>query len=249
MVREVVRKLAAEAWVREALEEVRALEALDEALAARGLTRLPSDPGSLARFFDGPLLQSLIGRVHPVTAQAVVDELRERLAREVEKAAGPSGQAATVPPPALAADESYDDLASGVIHTRATPAWGLRRGDVEAPASTSWLIVSTDAGLVELARRSAPAGTRVVDVATVAALEAALARAEGSSCVVLDAAAPSVPLDRAIAALTDGVSRVLLWRLDGEARERLMGGVPNARRWLALDGEVTAAEVVQLLGA
>jgi len=253
MVGEAARGLATEAWVREALEAAHALEALGEALAASGLARLPDDPGALRPFLEGPLLDALIGRVHPVTARAIVDELLARLAREAEERSSPSErppeQAATVPPPPPAADESYDDLASGVIHTRSTPAWGLRRGDADAPASACWLIVSTDGELVELARRSAPAGTEVIDVSSLAALRAALARTDVSSCVVLDAAAPSVPLDRAIAALTEEVSRVLLWRLDEGARERLIDAVPRARSWLALAGAATAAEIVQRLGA
>src|SRR5690606_16816189 len=85
MVGEAARGLATEAWVREALEAAHALEALGEALAASGLARLPDDPGALRPFLEGPLLDALIGRVHPVTARAIVDELLARLAREAEE--------------------------------------------------------------------------------------------------------------------------------------------------------------------
>ncbi len=176
----------------------------------------------------------------------------------MERAAGDTGarrvserppeQVATVPPPA-GGDDPYLDLATGAVHTRPTPTWGVPRGE---PAPGVWLIVSTDEALVDLAERAAPHGTDVVRVSSMAVLKGALARGDGpTSCVVLDAEAPSIAFDRAVAAVTEEATatRVVLWRMGNEARANLARAVPVARSWLSLEAEVTPPELVQLLGA
>lgn len=241
--------------MREALEEAGAAEALGEALEAAGVLEVPGDRGELDAFVEGPLLDALVGRVHPVTARAIADEVLERVRRagsERSSERAPA-QAATVPPPPPAGDEdAYEDLASGAVHTRATPAWGIRRyvegGDPSPPV---WLLVSGDEALLDAARRGAPAGTDVVEVSSMAVLKGGLARAGEASCVVLDAGSPSIPLDRAIGALTEdaATARILLWRMEDDARARLLMALPMARTWLACEAEVTPQEIVQLLGA
>lgn len=241
--------------MREALEDAGAGEALAEALRAAGLREVPEDRDELAAFVGGSLLDALVGRVHPVTARAIADEVLERVRRgrsERTSERAPA-QAATVPPPPPAGDEdAYEDLASGAIHTRATPAWGIRRyTEGEEPSPALWLLVSGDPALLDAARRGAPAGTDVVEVSSMAVLKGGLARAGEASCVVLDAGSPSIPLDRAIAAVTEdaGAARILLWRMEDDARARLVTALPMARTWLACEAEVTPQEIVQLLGA
>lgn len=238
-----------EELVREALAAAGAEEALVEALGAAGASELPREPEELGAFLEGPLIDALVGRVHPVTARAIVDELTVRL----ERSEGAAEQAATVPPPPLVGDDdTYDDLATGAVHTRSTPAWGLRRtGEGDALVPTVWLLVSSDEALIELARQDAPAATEVIGVSSMAVLKGALGREGAAVCVVLDAGAPSISLDRAIAAITEdgGPARILLWRMDDDARERLSLAVPMVRTWLACEAEVTPREIVQLLGA
>ncbi len=234
--------------VREALDAAGAGEALEEALSVAGATSLPRQPDALATFLDGPLLDALVGRVHPATARAIVDELKER-ARRTDGASSSPEPAATVPPPPPGGSDPYEALATGAVHTRATPAWGLRRNDAGAPPV--WLLVTSDAALIDHAKRSAPKDTDVVEVSSMAVLKGGLARSPGASCVVIDAQSPSIAVDRAIAALVDDGSsaRVLLWRMDDGARAQLLASVPAARTWLSCEAEVTAPEIVQLLGA
>ncbi len=241
--------------VREALEEAGLSDALEQALAEAGLSAVPDDAVERARFLETTLLDAMVGRVHPTTARSIVDGIVDGIAAAIEttrRSERPPEQAATVPPPPLAgAADTYLDLATGAVHTRPTPTWGLRR-DGEAIVPAVWLLVSSDEALIELAERAAPVGTEVLHVSSMAVLKGALARSDGpASCVVLDAAAPSISFDRAVAAVTEEASaaRVLLWRMPEEARANLVRAVPVARTWVAFEAEVTPSEIVQLLGA
>lgn len=245
-----------DAIARDVLDRAGAGEALREALASAQLAALPGALDALVEFLEGPLLDALVGRVHPVTARRLVDEILERAPRRPASGMRVRAEpvtAPTVPPPAMeGASEAYDALATGEVHTRATPTWGLRRtGDGEIVLPTVWLIVSTEAALLELARRDAPADTKVIAISSLAALESALARSDGASlCVVLDAGAPSVPLGGAVSAIgLHPASRVLVWRVDDPQRRRWLDAVPTSRTWLPCEAEVTPAEIVQLLGA
>lgn len=247
--------------VRETLEEAGHSEALAEALIAAELSALPEEADALLRFVETMLLDALVGRVHPLTASAVVDSLREQLASEREETGSRrrsermEHSAATVPPPPVeGASDTYLDLATGAVHTRPTPTWGLRRtgGDAEAFVPILWLIVSSDPTLVETVKRSAPRDVEVVEVSSMAVLKGALARGDGpASAIVLDAGSPSIPFDRALAAVVEDAAstRVLLWRMDQGARVKLADAVPLTRTWLACEAEVTPPEIVQLLGA
>lgn len=248
---------------REEVEEVLARAgaggALGEALVTAGRRELPELRDALVAFFEGPLLDALVGRVHPVTARGLVEELvgwaswRSKSGMRVRPEPRVEMGVATVPPPAMESPaDTYDALASGEVHTRATPAWGLRRtGDGEIVLPTLWLLVTNERPLVELARRGAPEDTEVLAPASMDALESALERSDGvTMCVVLDAGAPSLPIDRAIATIAlHAAARVLLWRMDDRERRRWIESVPPVRTWLPCEAEVTPAEIVQLLGA
>ena len=161
--------------------------------------------------------------------------------------------AATVPPPPNSdAAEAYDDLVTGAIHNRVTPAWGIRTVDPDAePGSTLWVIVSEHPELATLAREHAPAHVDVVHATSIAILSAALRRSQSkASVVVLDAEEPSVKMDRVLGALTaDGLDiRVVLWRMTAERRRLLVDAIPHAATWLPCEAEVTPREIMQLLG-
>ncbi len=246
--------------VQEVLERAGAGEALDEALASAGLDGLPDAREGLVAFLEGPLLDSLVGRVHPVTARGIVEELVGRagyrsesgLRVRPEEPRAELGIATVPPPPMESASDTYDALATGEVHTRATPAWGLRRtGDGDIVLPTVWLLVTSDAQLVELARRGAPADTEVLAIVSMDALESALERSDGvTMCVVLDAEVPSIPIDRAITTVAlHAAARVLVWRMDDSERRRWIDSVPAVRTWLPCEAEVTPTEIVQLLGA
>lgn len=250
--RQAVRSSLDEAVI-EVLERFGVADALDVALAQAGASGVPVQREACIHFFEHALLDVLTGRVHPATARTIVDEL-------LEDAASPAGsgmrmkrehQMPTVPPPSME-DSAYDDLASGAVHTRATPAWGLRRADIEAEGAIGWIVVSLDAELRTRLTGHAPVGTELMTVASVAELRSALERApHPSSCVVIDAAQPSVPLDQAIAALIEhaGNQRIVLWRMDRSAYQLLVDAVPVARTWLSCEAEVTPIEIMQLIGA
>jgi hypothetical protein len=249
------------AEVRRRVAEAGADGALTEALAAAGLDEVPEDPHALAVFLDHHLMDALVGHLHPATAGQLVVAIRDEVLVEQKSGSRPrpsprdSEEMATVPPPASGeAQQAYEDLATGAVHTRATPAWGLRAvpEDGEAPGEALWIVSSDEPGLLETARRAAPSGTDVIVASSMAVLKSALARAaHPASAVVLDAAQPSVPLDRAVAALTEepGGPRVVLWRMSTAERQRLADALPHTRAWLPCDAEVTPAEIVQLLGA
>jgi hypothetical protein len=245
-----------EELVREVLEPAGAMPALAEAIVVARLSALPEQPDALAHFLEGPLQESLVALLEQERARALIDELSERLTSTVGSgtrirapALTPDHTIDTLPPPApLQPSDGYEDLATGAVHTRPTPTWGLRRGG--EPEKAVWLIVSNDADLLDRTRRTAPAGTDVVAVSSMAVLKGALARSEmTASRIVFDARDPSIPLDRAIAALTEETppSRVVLWRMEDAARNRLTDALPMTRTWLAIDADVTAIEIAQLL--
>ncbi len=253
--------------VRATLEEAGVLPVLDEALQVAGLDALPDGREALVRLLDGPLSRALIGTLHPTTAGQIIETLRARLAaaqsgtrmktpaelvRDGEIVLTDS-MAATVPPPAgPSASEAYDDLVTGAIHTRVTPAWGIRTVDPDAePGTTLWIIVSSHPELPSLALDKAPPHVDVVHASSIAVLNAALKRSQSkASVVVLDAEEPSVKLDRALAALTtDGLDlRVVLWRMPPDRRRLLLEAIPHAATWLPCEAEVTPREIMQLLG-
>lgn len=234
--------------LRRVLEEAGTSEALQEALEGAGLSALPEQLQALHAFVRGPLGHALVGRVHPNTAGEIVDALLAELPP-------PQTQPITARPPAddAAAQREYEDLISGAIHTRATPAWGLRRGGTDPTAEDAlWIIVTRDRSMIEMAMAAAPAGTEVIGVTSMAVLKGALGRGEPpSSAVVLDAQEPSIPLDRTLAVLTEngGGVRVVLWRMPLAERQRLQEAMPHTQSWLPCGDEVTPAEIVQLLGA
>jgi len=248
-------------------EEVRRLiggagagAALDEALEAAGLEDVPEQPQALSGFLDLHLMDALVGHLHPTTAGRLIVTIREEVLVPLKSGSHPrprprdSEEMATVPPPASdEAHQAYEDLASGAIHTRATPAWGLRRvAEGEAPGEALWIVASNERRLVEMAQHAAPIGTDVIVASSMAVLKGALSRAEHpGSAVILDAEQPSLPLDRSVAALTEhpGGPRVVLWRMPNAERRRLVDAIPHTRAWLPCDAEVTPAEIVQLLGA
>jgi len=246
--------------VQEVLDRTGAGEALAEALASAGLGTLPESRDALVAFFESALLDALVGRVHPVTARGLVEELVARtswrsesgMRVRPEELRSEVGVATVPPPPMESASDTYDALATGEVHTRATPAWGLRRtGDGEIVLPTVWLLVTSHPPLIDLARRGAPVDTEVIEIVSLAALESALERSNGvTMCVVLDAGAPSLPIDRAIATVAlHAAARVLLWRMGDGERRRWIDAVPAVRTWLPCEAEVTPTEIVQLLGA
>lgn len=248
------------------LEDAGATAVLGEALQVAGLDSPPDTREELVRFLDGPLQRALIGTLHPASATHVIETLRERLAAvdqsgtRMKKSADhdpelvlTDSMAATVPPPANPrAAEAYDDLVSGAIHSRVTPAWGIRTVDPDAePGTTVWVIISNSLELQHLALQKAPANVDVVSASSMAVLNGALKRSESrASAVVLDAEDPSVKLDRAIAALTaDALDmRIIVWRMTADRRARLIEAIPHAATWLPCEAEVTPAEIMQLLG-
>lgn len=247
------------------LEEAGATEVLGGALQVAGLDEPPETREEMVRFLDGPLQRALIGTLHPASAAHVIETLRERLAavdqsgtrmkaRDDGEIVLTDSMAATVPPPPADshAAEAYDDLVTGAIHTRITPAWGIRTVDPDAePGTTVWVIVSNHPELPSLAHDKAPAHVDVVIASSIAVLSAALKRSRSkASVVVLDAEDPSVKLDRAIGALTsEGLDiRVVLWRMSRERRRLLIEAIPHASTWLPCEAEVTPREIMQLLG-
>lgn len=231
--------------------------ALSEALIAAGLDRVPEQPLALAQFLDQHLMEALVGHLHPTTAGQLIVSIRNEvlvpLVGQRPRSRGPE-DTATVPPPANdGMHQAYEDLATGAIHTRATPAWGLRQALESASQEEAlWIVVSNDGPLVEMARGSAPIGTEVLVPASTALFTNALTRAQHpGSAVILDAEHPSVPLDRSFAVLTEtaGHLRVVLWRMPSAERQRMVDAMPHTRNWLPCDAEVTPAEIVQLLGA
>lgn len=240
-----------EAIIEDALARAGAVEALGEALASAGLSALPTELDALVGFLEGELLDALVGRVHPVTARRIVDEILERAHHHSGVRARPEvgPDTPTVPPPPMAGG-AYDALASGEVHTRTTPTWGLRPA-AESALPAMWLIVSHDEELLALARDGAPADTELVEVASIDTLEGALARSDGAPVfAVIDAGALPVPIDRVVTCLAlHPAPRVLVWRMDEAERRRWITSVPVSRTWLPCEAEVTPAEIVQLLGA
>ncbi|MEC7520822.1 MAG: hypothetical protein VYE22_13195 [Myxococcota bacterium] len=233
--------------VKRVLEQTGTLGALAEALEGAGLSALPEQPDSLAAFVRGPLGHALVGRVHPSTADEIVDAILEEIPGRT--------QPITARPPAddASARQAYEDLISGAIHTRATPAWGLRKGGTDPGAQEAlWILVTVDRTMVEMAMAAAPQGTEVIAVTSMAVLKGALSRGEQpASAVVLDARSPSIPVDRTVAVLAEGTSgvRVVVWRMPLAERQRLNEAVPHTQTWLPCGDEVSPAEIVQLLGA
>lgn len=244
------RELSVERTVSEVLARAGVEDALAEALTRAQQDALPLD--TLATFFEEHLFDALVGRVHPVTARGLVDELLEATASRPMSGTHPrqpDAAAPTLPPPSVeGASDAYDDLATGAVHTRPTPTWGLRPVHDETLSPVTWLLISKDPALLALAKHGAPAGTDVVTVSTTATLEDALAERSASIAVVLDARAPSIDLDGAIDLLAPCSWRILVWRMERDARRRLLERVPSAQAWLPCDAEVTPAELLQLLG-
>lgn len=247
----------------EALEEAGASAVLGDALHVAGLDEPPGTREEMVRFLDGPLQRALIGTLHPATATHVIETLRERLAavdqsgtriRQPDPAeVSASDTMATLPPPADAsAAEAYDDLVTGAVHTRITPAWGVRAVDPDAePGETIWVIVSNHPELPGLAQEKAPPHVDVVHATSLAIFSAALRRGHSkASVVVLDAEDPSVKLDRVLTTLTSDEPdiRVVLWRMSGERQRLLVEAIPHASTWLPCDAEVTPREILQLIG-
>ncbi|MBX3270685.1 MAG: hypothetical protein KF729_10505 [Sandaracinaceae bacterium] len=252
-----------------AIDAAGANDVLTEALEVAGLSALPESYAGLLAFVEGPLRRALAGTRGPEVASSIVEPLRERIFVAAQRSGARLGtpaelvrpgeplltdsMSATLPPPAEAdAAEAYDDLVTGAVHTRVTPAWGIRVVDPDAePGTTLWIIVSNDSTLVSEALRTAPSHVDVVHASSVAVLNGALKRsASKASVVVLDAHDPSVKLDRVVASLTtDALGlRVVLWRMSRERRELLIGAVPHAATWLPCAAEVTPKEIMQLLG-
>ncbi len=244
------------AVLREACEAADLVEALEQALAAAGLTAPPEREDDFVQFLLGPFDAALVGRVHPATAAHLIASVREQVARvdeshmRVRADAHGEHEAITLPPPssATALEESYEDLATGAIHTRATPVFGIRVAS-NAPGDRLWAIVSHEPSLVRAAQEAAPSDVDVVVASSMAVLKGALGRAAASGAILLDAEAPSIRLERAIEVLIEAgaEARVVLWRMDRAARERLHDRAPATRRWLPCDHEVTPAEIVRLL--
>lgn len=250
--------------LQQVLAESNATEALPEALRASGREEPPSTREEMFAFLDGALEKALLGVVHPATASHVLATVRERLAgvdqsgtRPRSHVDDPVGEGLedmpdTLPPPD---DDSaafhYDDLVSGAIHQRITPAWGVRIAAPDGHALVVWAVVSEDPELLAVAHRAAPRKVDVVTASSLAVLKGALNRgAESpSSAVVVDAQAPSIKLDRTFATLTEAADvRVILWRMSNEDRAGLIDEIPQAHAWLPCEAEVTPAEIMQLLG-
>jgi len=243
------------------LEEAGAKGALEQALSFAGLSALPPGRELVFKFIEGPLREALVGMIHPATAAHALESMRERIAEvdrsgtrvrsdstEIPQDAGTP----TLPPPAdpVAAHE-YDDLVSGAVHSRITPTWGMRAVDPSGrPGESVWAVVSTDGELARVLMSGAPAEVDVVVASSMAELRGALERGGGgASAVVIDAADPSMSVDRAIATLTSDAmgAKVILWRMEEERRAKLLEAIPHARRWLPCDREVTPREILQLL--
>ena len=246
------------------LDDAGAIDALGAALTAADLRAVPERPEELASFLEGPLSEALVGCVHPTTAALLVEDLLHRLI-EADRSGtrarpsdpppaeiAPEHAAPTLPPPPNdEAQGAYEDLASGAVHDRATPAWGIRRNGAASAEGAVWILVSNDHALLDHAKVAAPPGVDVIAASSMAVLEAALNRVDGPGCsIVVDTADPSVALDRALHALTEhsGSARILLWRMEPSERARLAEAVPYVQTWLPCGAEVTAAELVQLLG-
>jgi hypothetical protein len=244
--------------VRALLQRSDAADALEEALARAYLVELPSQPEGLVHFFEHALLDALIGRLHPATARGIVEELVQSVAADgsgsrLKAPMRETPGVATVPPPPLEdGHQAYDDLASGAVHTRPTPVWGIARpGAAEASGNLLWIVVSTDPALTEQMARSTPSGAEFLVADTMADLKAAAERGDHPhSSIVIDAVSPSLPLDQTVAALVEEATsaRILLWRMHKEAHDLLLEAVPVARTWLSCEAEVTPIEIVQLLG-
>lgn len=248
--------------LRDALKEAGATEALHEALRFADRDEPPQTREEMFRFLHGPLEKALVGILHPATVAHVLATVRERLSgvdrsgtrmRSSDEVVLTESMAETVPPPTHeGAEHAYDDLITGAVHSRVTPAWGLQVVDADSHETTIWAIVSNDTALSAMAKQAAPRSVDVIDATSMAILTGALGRAESSaSAVVLDAEDPSIKLDRVFAVLTDNTAdvRVILWRMDNTDRERLIEAIPIAQSWLPCEAEVTPAEIMQLLGA
>lgn len=246
------------------LDEVGATGALATALELAQLDEPPATREGMFKFVEGPLQEALVGTLHPATVAHVLASVREQLAGvdrsgtrmrsdpEIREPASQPPGAPTMPPPAgPGAQGDYADLVSGAIHSRVTPAWGMLRVDSDVPPGEAvWVIVSNDAGLIRSAQRGAPPGVDVVVASSMAVLAGALSRGVSSaSAVILDAADPSISMDRAIACLTSDAMniRVILWRMPSDRRVRLIEAIPHAGAWLPCEAEVTPAEILHLL--
>lgn len=241
------------ARVRRLVDDAGAGGTVAEALEAAGRDAVPEDPAALGAFLDDHLMPALVGRLHPATAGRLVEAIREALLGSGESGARrrPSTETATVPPPAEGeAHQAYEDLATGAVHERVTPVWGIPRpGEGGAGGERIWVLISEDPALVAAARRAAPAGVELLVASSMAVLKGALRRAEHpASAVVLDAGAPSIPLERSLDALLEASTKVVLWRMPEPDRARLLDASPEAHGWLPCDAEVTPAEIGQLLG-
>lgn len=248
--------------LREALSEVGASDALAVALGAAGLSEPPERLDAFVEFLRDHLEEALVGFVHPATASHLVETVHERVAgvdesrTRIKTDRPQDGEAAedlavTVPPPPSETAESYEDLASGAVHDRKTPVWGLRVAATRGEGAESvWVIVSHSGELVEATQSGAPGDVDVLHASSVAVLKGALSRGGEHTAVVIDAGAPSIPTDKAIAAVIaeESGARVILWRMDVEERERLHEAHPSTRTWLPCDEEVTPEEIVRLLG-
>jgi hypothetical protein len=255
--RQAVRSSLEDAVI-QVLERFGVADALDLALRQAGTARVPATRDESIHFFESTLLDVLTGQVHPSTARTIIDEILEHIASPPGsgthlKGVGREHQVATVPPPPMESGHNpYDDLASGAVHTRATPTWGLRRVFGKTEGAIVWIVVSQESELRERIKANAPIGTEFVAVETLGELKAALERGDHpASSVVIDAARPSLPLDQLIAVLIEDAlgHRVVLWRMDSTAYQRLLDAVPVARTWLTCEAEVTPIEITQLIGA
>ncbi len=245
--------------VHEMLEVAGLAGCLTVALDTVHLPSVPAQADAFVHFLEGPLQQALESSLEEIEARMLLDDILDRaeslfgmsLPRMRPRVTSEHGAATVPPPPPLEGDnEAYSDLATGAIHTRPTPTWGIRRPGETATGASVWLFVSNGSDIVERARRIAPAGTDVLVVSSMAILKGALSRSDAPACsIVIDAQDPSIPVGRAIAGLTEepAAARVILWRVDEQAREKLLEAVPMARTWLAFEPDVTAQEVVQLL--
>lgn len=222
------------------------------ALSAAGLREPPEALDELLTFLRGPVFAALSRTAHAPRAQALIDDA----VYDVEAhyvlllEAGPDEVITRPPPPAdPAAHESYEDLATGAVHTRATPAWGTRAARGPDAPDTVWLIVSQDGELLRTAQKNAPPSVDVVHASSVAVLNGAVGRSKGNGAVILDAGHPSLPLERVAAALAAAPTstRVVVWRMSLADREALAERDERTRAWLPCDAEVTPQEIVQLL--
>lgn len=174
-----------------------------------------------------------------------LDDLAEPPVRaEVSEDSG--NEIITVPPSASEELEgAYDDLVSGAIHLRETPAWGLLRPEL---AGGTWLIVSVDETLVDMARASAPELTEVLVITSEAELAEGLAR-PGDHTLVLDGSRPSLSVREVMEHLDSAeLSRGFAWRVDADEWARWERVAPDTLHWTTLDAELGVADVVLALG-